>query len=163
MKGVVVYDSYYGNTKIVAEAIVEQLKIEGHEAELRNVKESYPEPPQGDFMFVGSPIRMGSVTGRTKRFVKRLDKAVWKDKPIVVFTTTGMMPKEPATDKQKEGFQKWAINGGIKLRDLARAKGLNAVDANLWVEVKDSKGPLVDTGVEKTKQFTREIAQMLKK
>lgn len=163
MKGVVVYDTYYGNTKIVAEAIAEQLRAEGHEAELRNVREDYPAPPQGDFMFVGSPIRMGSVTGRTKRFVKRLDMAVWKDKPIVVFTTTAPMPKEPATDKQKENFRKWALNGGIKLRDMAKGRGLSAVDNYLWVEVKDAKGPLVETGVEKTKQFTREMVQSLRK
>ncbi len=82
MKGIVVYDSYYGNTKRVAEAIAEQIKSEGHEAELRSVREDYPSPPQGDFMFVGSPNRMGGVTGRTKRYVKRLDRAVWKDKPV---------------------------------------------------------------------------------
>ena len=163
MKGVVAYDTYYGNTKAVAEAIVDQLKAEGHEAELKNVREDDPKSMQGDFMFVGSPIRMGSVTGKTKRFVKKLDAVAWKDKPIVVFTTVGLMPTEPATDKQKESFQKWALNAGIKLRDMAKGRGLSAVDSYLWVEVKESKGPLVDSGVEKTKQFTHEIAQSLKK
>src|SRR4030065_2742015 len=86
MKGVVVYDTYYGNTKSVAEAIVEQLKVEGHEAELRSVREKYPEPPHGDIMFLGSPIRMGSVTRKVKKYVNKLDKEIWKDKPIVVFT-----------------------------------------------------------------------------
>jgi len=162
MKGVVAYDTYYGNTKIVAEAIADQLKAEGHEAELRNVREADPVSMQGDFMFVGSPIRMGSVTGRTKRFVKKLDTAVWRDKPIVVFTTTGMMPKEPATDKQKQSFKKWALNAGIKLRDMAKGRGLSPVESYLWVEVKDSKGPLVDDGVDKTKKFTHEVVQLLK-
>jgi flavodoxin len=32
MKGLVVYDSVYGNTKMIAEAIAEQISAEGHEA-----------------------------------------------------------------------------------------------------------------------------------
>jgi flavodoxin len=163
LKGIVVYDTYYGNTKIVAEAIAEQLKAEGYEAELRSVKEDLPTSPQGDIIFVGSPVRMGGPTGRMKRYVKRLDKEAWKDKPVVAFVTVGMMPKEPADEKKKQGFDKWALGGGRKLRDLAKAKGLNANDNFLWVEVKESQGPLVETGVDKTKQFTHEILTTLKK
>jgi len=156
MKGVIVYDSYYGNTKLVAEAIAEQIKLEGHETEIISVRDKYPKPPQGDILFLGSPIRMGSVTRRVKKYVKKLDKRAWKDKPIVVFTTILMQP-ENATDKQKESREKYDIAAGRKLRDLARSEGLNAVENHLWVDVKGIKGPLVDTGVEKTKQFTRDI------
>jgi len=161
MKAVVVYDTYFGNTKIVAEAIAEQLKVEGHEAELRSVRERYPAPPQGDMMFLGSPVRMGSVPRRVKRYVNELDKDIWKDKPIVVFTTTLMLP-ENATDQQKQNQDKWDWGAGRKLRDLAKSRGLNAVENHLWAEVKGLKGPLVETGVEKTKQFTRDILLSLK-
>ena len=117
-------------------------------------------------LFVGSPIRFGGQTGRIKKFVKKLDKNTWAGKPVVVFTTTGVMPKEPATDKQKQSFDKWALGGGRKLRDLAKAKGLNALDNYLWVEVDqpDSKtATLVPNGIEKTKQYTHEIVQSLAK
>jgi menaquinone-dependent protoporphyrinogen IX oxidase len=161
MKGVIVYDSYYGNTKTVAEAIVEQLKVEGHEADLRSVRERYPEPPQGDILFLGSPIRMGSVTRKVKKYVSRLDKEIWKAKPIVVFTTILLQP-ENATDKQKESREKYDIAAGRRLRDFARSEGLNAVENHLWVDVKGMKGPLVETGVEKTKQFTHDILLSLR-
>jgi menaquinone-dependent protoporphyrinogen IX oxidase len=161
MKGVVVYESYYGNTKILAEAIAEQLKVEGYEAELRNVRKHYPETLQGDIMFLGSPVRMGSVSGKVKRYVKKLDKNVWKDKPIVVFTTTLMLPKD-ATDKQKQSQEKWDRSAGRRLRDLAKSIGLNAIENYLWVEVKGMKGPLVETGVGNTKQFAHEILLSLK-
>ena len=161
MKGVVVYESYYGNTKILAEAIAEQLKVEGYKVELRSVREHYPESLQGDIMFLGSPVRMGSVSGRVKRYVKKLDKDVWKDKPIVVFTTTLMLPKD-ATDMQKRSQEKWDRGAGCKLRDLAKSRGLNAVENHLWVEVKGMKGPLVETGVENAKQFVRDILLSLK-
>jgi len=159
----VAYDTYYGNTKIVAEAILEQIKSDGHEGELRSVREDYPSPPQGDFLFVGSPNRMGRVTGRTKRFVKKLDLEAWRNKPVAVFTTVGLIPKEDATEKQKKSAEKWVLGAAPRLRDMAKARGLNVVDKVLYVEVKDSKGPLIDTGVEQTKQFAHEFIQTLKK
>jgi menaquinone-dependent protoporphyrinogen IX oxidase len=163
VKGIVVYDSYYGNTKRVAEAIVEQIKSEGHEAELRSVREAYPSPPQGDFIFVGSPNRMGGVTGRTKRYVKRLDRTVWKDKPVAIFTTVAARPEGEMTEKEKSSYEKWALRAAPKLRDKAKDRGLNAVEKVLAVEVKDQKGPLVDNGIEQTKQFAHEILQAMKK
>jgi len=163
MKIVVAYDTYYGNTALVAEAIAEQAKTEGDEVDVRNVRESHPAPPQGDVMFVGSPVRVARVTRATRRFVKRLDRGVWAGKPLVVFTTTAMAPKPEATEKQKQSAQKWAFDVGPGFRDWIRAKGLNALDSVLFVEVKDVKGPLVDTGIEKTKQFTHEILQSIKK
>jgi flavodoxin len=163
MKGIVVYDSYYGNTKRVAEAIVDQIKSEGHEAELRSVREDYPSPPQGDFIFVGSPNRMGGVTGRTKRYVKRLDPAVWKDKPVAIFTTVAARPEGDMTEKEKSSYEKWALRAAPKLRDKAKDRGLNAVEKVLAVEVKDQKGPLVDNGIEQSKQFAHEVLQAMKK
>ena len=156
MKGVVIYDSYYGNTKIVAETIIDQLNSDGHESELRSVRKKYPESLQGDILFLGSPIRMGSVTRRVKKYVKKLDKKTWKDKPIVIFTTILMQP-DNATDKQKESREKYDIAAGRNLRDLARSEGFNAVESHLWVDVKGNKGPLIETGIETTKQFTRDI------
>jgi flavodoxin len=161
MKGVVIYESYYGNTKILAEAIAQQLEVDGHEVELRSVREHHPESPKGDIMFLGSPVRMGSVTGRVKRYIRKLDKDVWKHKPIVVFTTTMMLPQD-ATDEQKRSQEKWDRGAGRKLTDLARSRGLNAVQNHLWVEVEGMKGPLVETGVENVKQFVRDILLSLK-
>ena len=163
MKILVAYDTYYGNTKQVAEAIAEQARTEGHEVELRNLKESFSSPPQADALFVGSPVRIAKVTRATRRFVKRLDRTMWKEKPIIVFTTTAMAPKPDATEKQKQSAQKWAFDVAPKFKDKIKARGLNALDSVLFVEVKDVKGPLVDTGVEKARQFTHEILQKIKK
>jgi hypothetical protein len=103
---------------------------------------------------------MGSVTRRVKKYVKKLDKKTWKDKPIVVFTTILMQP-ENATDKQKESREKYDIPAGRKLRDLALSEGLNAVENHLWADVKGIKGPLVETGIEKTKQFTQDVLKKM--
>jgi flavodoxin len=160
MKGVVVYDSYYGNTKTVAEAIVDELNVEGHDAELRSVRQKYSAPPQGDIMFLGSPIRMGSTTRRVKKYVKKLDRHLWKDKPLVVFTTILELPEDASADR-KNSRENYDIAAGRKLVDEARSQGLNALDSHLWVDAKANKGPLVDTGAERAMQFTRDTIRSL--
>jgi flavodoxin len=162
MKGVVAYDTYYGNTKLVAEAIVEQIKADGHEAELMSVREPPSSGPHGDFMLIGSPVRIARVTRRTRKFVKKLDVAAWKDKPIAAFVTVGPMKENP-TEKEKADAQKWSVTPGSEFRDMIKARGLMAYDQVLYVEVKDIKGPLVDTGIEKARQFVHAFLQTLKK
>jgi flavodoxin len=39
MKGLIVFDSYFGNTKSVADAIAEQARAEGHEVEVVCVRD----------------------------------------------------------------------------------------------------------------------------
>jgi hypothetical protein len=70
---------------------------------------------------------------------------------------------ENATDKQKESREKYDIAAGRRLGDLARSEGMNVVEIHLWVDVKGMKGPLVETGVEKTKQFVHNFIATLKK
>ncbi len=146
----------------VAEAIADQIKSEGHEAELRNVREDYPSPPKGDFLFVGSPIRMKSATRQTRKFVKRLDGSEWKDKPVVAFVTIGKMKENP-TEADKANFKKISTDPGIEFRGFINDRGLKAYDQVLYVEVEDGwKGPLVDDGVEKTKKFAHDFLLTLK-
>lgn len=160
MKGAVVYDSYYGNTKQVAAAIAEELEAEGHEAEVWSIREHHRSEPQGDVIFLGSPVRMGSVTGRVKRFVKKLDANVWKSRPLVVFTTTLQLPDD-ASEEKRQSQEKYDWAAGRKLRDLARERGLAAVEDHLWAEVAGMKGPLTEEALPKTRQFTRDVLQSI--
>jgi flavodoxin len=160
VKGIVVYDSYYGNTKQVAEAIADELKAEGHDAEVRSIRERHRVEPVGDVMFLGSPVRMGSVTGRVTRFVKKLDANLWKSTPLVVFTTTLKLPDD-ASEEKRQAQQKYDWGAGRKLRDLARERGLPAVEDHLWAEVAGMKGPLTEEALPKTKQFTHDVLRSL--
>ena len=56
-----------------------------------------------------------------KKYVEELDKDIWKDRPVVVFTTILAQPENP-TDKQKESREKYDIAAGRKLGDFARRK-----------------------------------------
>lgn len=163
MKGVVVYDTYYGNTEKVAEAMADQIRAEGHEAELRSLREKFKSPPIGDFMFIGSPIRFAKASRRARRFVKRIDRESWRNKPIAVFVTIAPPQSEPTDEKEKASVQKWVYSGGPRLRDLARARGLNLVDKVLHVAVKDWKGPLADGWIEQTKEHVKEFVSTMER
>jgi len=73
-----------------------------------------------------------------------------------------LMLPENATDEQKRTQDGWDRTAGGKLRDLATSRGLGAVENHLWVEVTGMKGPLAETGVEKTKRLTSDIPVSLK-
>jgi menaquinone-dependent protoporphyrinogen IX oxidase len=156
MKGLVVYDSYYGNTQRVAEAIAAELKSQGQEVELRSVRKKYPTPPQGDFLFIGSPVRMGKTTKRVKKYLEALDKHAWSNKPLVVFTTVLALPADPPPARV-ESREKYDLMAGRKLAEFAKAQGLNVLDDRLAVDVGGLKGPLIDTGLDQAREFTRGI------
>lgn len=143
MKGLVVYDSVYGNTKKIAEAIAEEIRAEGHEVAIRSAKDSFPENLDADFVLIGSPTRVGRMTGASKRFVKALAKLPGS-RPVGFFDTVmpGVIDKRGSTAAQR-------------LHDLAKEKGLDAHAPLLHTTVTGIRGPLQLDAVETAKVFTR--------
>ncbi len=155
MKGLVVYDSYHGNTKAVAEAIVEEIRAMGHDAVIRSARESFPDEMDYGFMFIGSPTRMTTMTGRTKKFVKRLGKSSWGSKPVYTYDTimAGVM----------ESKGRWSGTAAQKLHDLAMEVGLNPESPVLHTDVTDMKGPLAKDAIDKAKAYVRDKLSKLEK
>jgi flavodoxin len=163
MKGIVAYDSVHGCTKKVAEAIAEEIRGQGHEAEIIDVKETPSAQPQGDFFFIGSPTRAGKMTGPTKNFLESLNAAEWKGKPVVVFDTWGPVSNDPEKRKKWEERMKDDPKGAApRLREMARDKGLNVRQEMLRINVTGMWGPLAEDGPERAKEFTRKFLASLK-
>jgi hypothetical protein len=142
----------------VAEAIAEALKAKGHDIEIIDLDEG-GKAPAGDFMFIGSPTRIGMMTGNTKRFMKGLDASVWKGRTIVAFDTI-MAAKDPA----KSGKGMLIENGaGPKLKELAEKMGLKVYPQVLRTEVTGLKGPLAPGAIDKAKAFANEFAGTISK
>ena len=95
MKGIVAYDSIYGNTERVAQAIAEEIRAQGHEVEVIDLGRRIPRGVIGDFAFIGSPTRLSRMTRRTKKFIKRLKRDPWSTKPVVAFETVMTVPTDP--------------------------------------------------------------------
>jgi len=159
MKGIVAYDSVYGNTKLVAEAIAEQIRSEGHEVELITLRDGGGGAAVGDFLFVGSPTRMGRMTKEAKKFIEGLDKEHWKSRPIVAFDTVGPMSEDE--EKRKKWLSRIEKSAATRMQEQARQQGLSVYQDVLHVAVTGFKGPLASDALDMAKEFThRFIATM---
>ena len=160
MKGLVVYQSYYGNTKQVAEAVADECRKSGHSAEAQEVKAKLPDPKAFDFVFVGAPTRMGRGGGKVKRVLKRLVKRGCTKNPVVIFDTCAVLPADP---KEREKSLPWVEPGAAgRLHALALRLGLNVYPKTLRCEVTGMKGPLGAQELEKARAFAREFLSGLK-
>ena len=89
VKVFVVYDTKYGNTKLVAEKIVEGMrKVEGIETAIADVKEvNFEEVASSDAVLIGSPNHVGRPARGIETFIDKLGKLDLKTKWVGVFDT----------------------------------------------------------------------------
>lgn len=160
MKALVLYRSYHGNTKQVADTIAKELSVQGVESEVRNLRRKLPDLNTFDFILIGSPTRMARVNRKARRVLKRIRKKAFAEKPIAVFDTYGPVPTDP---KELEKSKKWLYPGaaGI-LQKVAKTQGLNLYSKTLRCEVKGMKGPLGDNELEKAASFAKELVSTIR-
>ncbi len=75
-KVLLVYESKYGNTKLVAEAIIEGIKeASDNQAAIYELKEIVlKQPPDFDAVLIGLPNHTGGPTGGIKKFINEVGK-----------------------------------------------------------------------------------------
>lgn len=155
MKAVIAVDSVYGNTAKVAEAMKEEIEKTGNQAELINLSKEFRVPSDGDIVLVGSPTRIGKMTRKAKKFVKKLDTGAMAGKTVVTFDTHMMLPEDP---KEREKSMKWVEPGAAgRLSELARQRGLKVHPSSLRFKVTDMKGPLAPGELERARESVREL------
>jgi flavodoxin len=153
MKGIVAFDSVFGNTKYVAEAIAEELRRNGQEVEVLDLGRTVPWRAEADFAFVGSPTRNGRMTSKAKRFVKRLGKDRWASRPVVFFDTVIRLPED---ERQRGHMVKWTANGAApRMKELAEKRGVMVHPEILRAEVTGLKGPLAPGSLDRAREFAR--------
>jgi flavodoxin len=151
VKVIVVYESVYGNTKRVAEAIIEGInEVEGMEASLRELKEVDPQKILDyDVILVGSPNHIGGPTRGIKGFIDKLGKLRLEGKMFAVFDTYLGKDFEKAVKKMEKRIEE-------------KVPGLRRVAPGLSVRVQGIKGPIVDGELPKCREFGKMIAAQLK-
>jgi flavodoxin len=155
MKALILYRSYHGNTKQVADAMAKELSAEGIESIVQDLRRRLPDLSHFDFILIGSPTRMARVNRKARRVLKRIRKRGFAEKPIAVFDTYGPVPTNP---EELEKGKKWLHPGaaGI-LHNIAMDQGLNVYSKTLRCEVKGMKGPLGDNELESASSFAKEF------
>jgi hypothetical protein len=88
MKGIVIYDTSYGNSRVIAEAISETLKQSGIENDTFYVKSVKKlKANDYDFLVLGSPTKFGTMSFVVKGFLGKVKSEVWTNKPFTAFDT----------------------------------------------------------------------------
>ena len=157
-KGIVVYDTSYGNTKKIAETITETLKESGIEVDLFDVKDVKKLSAKDyNFLVLGSPTRFGTMSFAVRGFLGKVKSEEWMNKPFAAFDTENPENIERARIEKKE----WSAAEKIaaKLRD----KKMNQLLPVLKALVLGQKGPLVEDEIERTKEYANNLAIELKK
>ena len=158
MKGIVVYDTSYGNTKKIAETIAETLKESGMEADLFSVKKVKKLSAKDyDFLVLGSPTRFGTMSFAVRFFLRKVKSKEWMNKPFAAFDTENPENIEQARIENKE----WSAAEKIAVK--LREKKMNQLLPVLKAVVLGWKGPLQEGEIERTIEYARELALKLKK
>ncbi|NTW22892.1 flavodoxin family protein [Candidatus Falkowbacteria bacterium] len=156
MKTVIVYDSMFGNTQKVAEAVASKI---GGECVLCHVKEAKPQEVQAaGLLIVGSPTHGGRASIPTQTFLKQLSKGILANVQVAAFDT-----RIAAAD------QSWWLKLVMKLIDFAApkmAKGLAGKGGRLLLEpegfiVNDKEGPLREGELERAQSWGEKINNLL--
>jgi menaquinone-dependent protoporphyrinogen IX oxidase len=152
MQVFIIYDSKYGNTKIVAENILEGLKqAEGIEADIGYAKEVGSQRLVWyDALIIGAPNHMGRPSRTMNKFIDRLAELDLKAKNVAVFGTYSgrIRPVDRAVKKLEKKVEKLLPY-------------LRPILPSLSIRVRGVSGPVVDGELSKCKDFGRRIAHKL--
>jgi flavodoxin len=152
MQVFIIYDSKYGNTKIVAENILEGLKqAEGIEADIGYAKEVGSQRLVCyDALIIGAPNHMGRPSRTMNKFIDRLAELDLKAKNVAVFGTYSgrIRPVDRAVKKLEKKVEKLLPY-------------LRPILPSLSIRVRGVSGPVVDGELSKCKDFGRRIAHKL--
>ena len=147
----IAYESKYGNTKLVAEAIAEGMReVSGVEAVLGELKEVDPDRLiEYDAVLVGSPNHTGRATGGIRKFIDGLGKLNLAGKPAAVFDTYLGGDFAKAVQKMEKQISE-------------KVPGLRLAVPGLSIKVEGMKGPIAEGELPKCKDFGVKIATQLR-
>ncbi|MCR4394699.1 MAG: flavodoxin family protein [Dehalococcoidales bacterium] len=152
MKGIVIYDTSYGNTQKIAEAIADTLKESGIHVDttyVKNIKKLNAE--DYDFLIIGSPTRFATMSLTMRGFLSRLKPDEWINKPFAAFDTEGS-----ASVEKNQG------SAAEKIAQKLKEKQMNQLLPVLKAIVLDWKGPLQTGEIERAKEYAQKFLSQIK-
>jgi menaquinone-dependent protoporphyrinogen IX oxidase len=117
MKGIVVFDTSYGNTKKIAETIAETLKESGIAADTFYVKDVKKLSAKDyDFLVIGSPTKFGTMSFTVRGFLGKVKSKEWMNKPFAAFDT-----ENPENIERKE------VSAAEKIAEKLKERQMNQI------------------------------------
>ena len=146
----IVYDTKYGNTKLVAEKIAEGMReLKGIETEVSDVKKvDLKKIDSFDAILIGAPNHFGSPSRTIMKFIDKLGKLKLKAKGVAVFGTFLGKDFEMATKKMEKRLDE-------------KVPTLRLMTSGLSIRVDETKGPITEGELPKAREFGKKIATQL--
>jgi flavodoxin len=155
MKPLVIYDSFYGNTQKIAEALAQALGCEA--VKVQNLS---PDQLVGvELLILGSPTRGFSPSPDIKNFLKSQPSLAFKNMKVTAFDTRLSM-----VDLNSR-FLSFMVKifgyaSGTMVKILQKKGGALLVPPE-WFLVNDSEGPLRDGELERATEWAKRILAAL--
>ncbi len=149
MKTIIVYDSYFGNTKTVAEEIKKNLKGDTEIVFVDDFKDNMLN--NIELLIVGSPTRAFNSTGKINKFIKSLDKLKIKNIDAIAFDTR--VDVEKINSKFLIFMAKHFGYASEKIEKKLKKLGANIRVPNKGFYVTGEKGPLCKGETEEIKKW----------
>ncbi len=150
MRVLIVYESKYGNTKLVAETIGEGMKeVEGINLDIKNIEEiDVSIIDNFDAILIGSPNHYFKQTRAIKKFINQLAAIPLEGKSFAVFDTHLKNIRHRAVEKMEEQIKKNIPN-------------MKMIMPGLKIRVNGIKGPITEGELPKCKEFGKLVATQI--
>lgn len=155
MKTLIVYESFYGNTEKIAQAVAETLRGQS-EVQVVRAAEAKPEQIAGmDLLIVGSATRAFQPSPATKAFLAAIPTGALQGIRVAAFDTRVVM------DKTVPGILRFMARlFGYAAKPIAARlvkKGGTLVGTPEGFFVKGSEGPLADGELERAAEWAKTL------
>ena len=144
MKSLIIYDSFFGNTKLLAETIGKEL---GNDTKVMHVSDFKQEDLRGvSLLIVGSPILGWRPSEKTTAFLMSFGKDQLKGIEVATFDTR----------------MKIIIHGDAtkKMSEMLSNLGAEIIVEPNWFIVTGKEGPLADGELERAKEWAKQIKDL---
>lgn len=153
MKTLIVYDSYFGNTKIVSEEIKKNLKGEVNIVFVDDFTNDMLDDL--NLLIVGSPTRVFNASEKINKFIKNLNESKIKNIDIIAFDTR--VDIEKINNKFLKFMAKCFGYASEKIEKKLKKLGANIKIANIGFYVEGEQGPLQKGEDKKIKEWVNLI------
>lgn len=157
MKVFVVYDSVYGNTQKIAEAMIEGIGS-GRETNIAKATQVSAADLEGiDLLIVGAPTHGGTYTEPMKNFLSSIPANALKGIKAASFDTS-------FTEESQGAFVRFLMKtlgyAAPKIGKALSSKGAEVITSEIFYVV-DTEGPLKDGEIERAGQWAATLVKQL--
>lgn len=151
-KAIVIYDTKYGNTEKIAQSLAVGLKEQGVEADCIKIDEvEVDKLPKYDFLAVGGPTHMASMSEPMKEFLEKLKTVDISGKKGFCFDT-----------RNQSRFNRFDLNSAAKrIEKKMKKMKVKMIKPRRSAIVEGREGPLEEGAQETFEKLGREIAGLI--